>query len=44
MSGAYFESRFGENYPEQHEEGLGVTQRPVFGLVVDGFRLREGNR
>ena len=32
---AYFVSQFGENYPERHELGLGVSERMVFGLLVD---------
>lgn len=31
----YFVSQFGENYPERHELGLGVSERLVFGLLVD---------
>lgn len=31
----YFVSRFGENYPERHELGLGVSERRVFGLLAD---------
>ena len=31
----YFTSQFGENYPERHELGLGVSERQVFGLLAD---------
>lgn len=31
----YFTSQFGENYPERHELGLGVSKRQVFGLLAD---------
>ena len=31
----YFVSQFGENYPERHELGLGVSERLVFELLVD---------
>ena len=35
VDAAYFVSQFGENYPERHELGLGVSERVVFGLLVD---------
>ena len=35
VDAAYFVSQFGENYPERHELGLGVSERLVFGLLVD---------
>lgn len=35
VNAAYFVSQFGENYPERHELGLGVSERVVFGLLVD---------
>ena len=41
ISGGYFESAFGENYPERHELGIGVPARPVFDLVTAGGRLDE---
>ena len=30
VSGGYFQSSFGYNYPEAHEEGIGQKPRPVF--------------
>lgn len=46
VSGDYFGSRFGENYPERHEEGLGVPMRSVFGLLAesDGFDAELAQR
>ena len=38
----YFVSRFGENYPERHEFGLGVPMREVFGLVGEDLGLDAG--
>ena len=39
VSGESFAARFGENYPERHEFGIGVPMRSVFGLLAedDGF-------
>ena len=41
---AYFVSQFGENYPERHELGLGVSERWVFGLLVDAALDAEISR
>lgn len=35
IDAGYFVSRFGENYPERHELGLGVSERVVFELLAD---------
>ena len=39
VDGSWFESRFGENYPERHELGLGVPQREVFGKLTETGEL-----
>ena len=39
VSGGYFRSRFGENYPAAHELGRGVPQRAVFEPVSEDARL-----
>lgn len=44
VSGAYFESKFGVNYPGLHEEGNDATNlsaRPVYELIVAGERFEE---
>ena len=35
VDASYFISRFGENYPERHEMGIGVAARRVFGLLAE---------
>ena len=35
VGGDYFEAVAGENYPERHEEGRGVAERPVYALLAD---------
>ena len=32
---SYIEALAGDNYPERHELGLGVSERQVFGLLAD---------
>lgn len=46
VSGDYFAARLGENYPERHEEGIGVPMRPVFGLLAEdtGFDAEVASR
>lgn len=46
VSGDYFASRLGENYPERHELGLGVPMRPVFSLLAEdaGFDAEVASR
>ena len=39
VDGGWFESRFGENYPERHELGLGVPRREVFGKLTETGEL-----
>ena len=39
IDGSYFESTFGENYPERHELGIGVSQRAVFGVLATDAEL-----
>ena len=34
VSGGYFQSSFGYNYPLAHEEGIGQKERPVFRLLA----------
>ena len=34
VSGSYFQSSFGYNYPLAHEEGIGQKERPVFRLLA----------
>ena len=44
VSGAYFESTFGANYPGIHEEGSTRTNlpaRPVYALIEAGERFEE---
>ncbi len=44
VSGAYFESTFGDNYPGIHEEGndeQNLSARPVYELIVAGERFEE---
>ena len=44
MSGTYFESTFGVNYPALHEEGnddQNLSARPVYELIVAGERFEE---
>ena len=44
VSGAYFESTFGENYPALHEEGndeQNLSARPVYELIAAGERFEE---
>ena len=44
VSGGYFESTFGVNYPGLHEEGNDATHlsaRPVYDLIVAGERFEE---
>ena len=44
VSGTYFESNFGANYPGLHEEGNDATHlsaRPVYELIVAGERFEE---
>lgn len=35
VGGDYFEAVAGENYPERHEEGRGVAERPVYALLAE---------
>ena len=44
VDGRYFASGSGENYPERHEFGLGVPERPVFELLAEdsGFDAEVG--
>ena len=39
IDGGWFDSRFGDNYPERHELGLGVPQRQVFGKLTETGEL-----
>ena len=39
IDGGWFDSRFGDNYPERHELGLGVPQREVFGKLTETGEL-----
>ena len=43
VSGAYFESAFGANYPGLHEEGndANLSARPVYELIAAGERFEE---
>ena len=44
VSGAYFESTFGANYPALHEEGndeQNLSARPVYELIAAGERFEE---
>ena len=44
VSGGYFESNFGINYPALHEEGneeTNLSARPVYGLIAVGERFEE---
>ena len=42
VSGAYFESTEGENYPAFHEEGAeNLSARPVYELIAAGERFEE---
>ena len=41
VDGSWFDSRFGENYPERHELGLGVPRREVFGKLTETGELDE---
>ena len=44
VSGAYFESTFGANYPALHEEGndeTNLSARPVYELIAAGERFEE---
>lgn len=44
VSGGYFESTFGVNYPGLHEEGdpeQNLSARPVYELIVAGERFEE---
>ena len=41
VSGDYFESTFGANYPALHEEGEGDASRPVYELIAAGERFEE---
>ena len=44
VSGSYFESTFGENYPALHEEGndeQNLSARPVYELIAAGERFEE---
>ena len=44
VSGAYFESTFGANYPAVHEEGnddQNLQARPVYELIAAGERFEE---
>ncbi|MCY3723322.1 MAG: hypothetical protein OXG97_13955 [Candidatus Poribacteria bacterium] len=44
VSGGYFESRFGANYPALHEEGndeTNLSARPVYELIAAGERFEE---
>ena len=41
IDGGWFDSRFGDNYPERHELGIGVAQRPVFGLLTATGQFSE---
>ncbi len=35
VGGGYFEAVAGENYPERHELGRGVAERPVYALLAE---------
>ena len=39
IDGGWFSSRFGDNYPERHELGIGVPQRQVFGKLTETGEL-----
>ena len=39
VDGGWFDSRFGDNYPERHELGLGVPQRQVYGKLTETGEL-----
>ena len=41
VSGDYFESTFGANYPALHEEGEGDASRPVYELIAAGAAFEE---
>ena len=44
VSGGYFESTEGENYPALHEEGneeQNLSARPVYELIAAGERFEE---
>ena len=44
VSGAYFESTFGVNYPALHEEGneeQNLSARPVYALIAAGERFEQ---
>ena len=44
VSGDYFESTFGANYPAFHEEGMNeqnLSARPVYELIAAGERFEE---
>ena len=41
VDGGYFEAVYGENYPEKHETGDGISARPVYDLILVGGRLDE---
>ena len=44
VSGGYFQSRFGANYPALHEEGndeTNLSARPVYELIAAGERFEE---
>ena len=39
IDGGWFDSRFGDNYPERHELGIGVAQRQVWGKLTETGEL-----
>ena len=41
VSGGYFESSFGVNYPALHEDGGSLPARPVYELIVGGISFEE---
>ena len=42
IDGGWFDSRFGDNYPQRHESGIGVPQRQVYGKLTETGEL-DGN-
>ena len=39
IDGGWFDRRFGDNYPERHELGIGVAQRQVWGKLTETGEL-----